>query len=57
VLDIDPANKFYSEVLGLAVAMDSEIDDLEFARAVGIPVRKCRKIGGARLHLQTTYRI
>jgi catechol 2,3-dioxygenase-like lactoylglutathione lyase family enzyme len=44
VSDLDRAKKFYTEVLGLTVAMETEIDDAEFARGVNIPGTKVRGI-------------
>ena len=44
VSDIERAKKFYADVLGLQVAMQTEIDEPEFARGVGIPGTKVRAV-------------
>ncbi len=37
VSDIERSKKFYTDVLGLQVVMETEISESEFARGVGIP--------------------
>jgi len=44
VSDIERSKRFYTEVLGLKVAMEIVIDDPEFARGVGIPGTKVRGV-------------
>lgn len=44
VSDLEKSKKFYTEVLGLQVALQTEIDDPEFARGVGIPGTKLRAV-------------
>jgi catechol 2,3-dioxygenase-like lactoylglutathione lyase family enzyme len=44
VSDIERSKKFYQEVLGFDVAMETEINDAEFARGVGIPGTKVRGV-------------
>lgn len=42
VSDFDRSLDFYTRILGLEVAFQTEIDDDEFSRAVGIPGTKIR---------------
>ena len=42
VSDLERSKKFYTEVLGLEVVMQTEIDEEQFARGVGIPGTKVR---------------
>ena len=44
VSDIERSKRFYTEVLGLQVAMETEIDEPEFARGVGIPGTKVKGV-------------
>lgn len=44
VSDLDRAKKFYTEVLGLQPVMETEIDEREFDRGVGIPGTKVRAL-------------
>jgi len=42
VSDLNRSKKFYTEVLGLEVLMETDIDESQFARGVGIPGAKVR---------------
>jgi len=44
VSDLDRAKKFYTEVLGLHTVLETEIDEPEFDRGVGIPGTKVRAL-------------
>jgi catechol 2,3-dioxygenase-like lactoylglutathione lyase family enzyme len=44
VSNLERSRKFYTEVLGLEVLMETEIDEAQFARGVGIPGAKVRGI-------------
>lgn len=44
VSDLERSKRFYTELLGLRVAMETEIDEREFARGVGIPGTKVRAV-------------
>ena len=37
VSDIERSKKFYTQILGLQIVMETEINESEFARGVGIP--------------------
>lgn len=44
VSNLERSRKFYTEVLGLKVLMETEIDEAQFARGVAIPGAKVRGI-------------
>ncbi len=44
VSDIEKSKKFYQQILGFEVAMETEIDDAEFARGVGIRGTRVRGV-------------
>lgn len=44
VSDLERSKRFYTEVLGLQIAMETEIDEAEFARGVGIPGTKVKGV-------------
>jgi glyoxylase I family protein len=44
VSDLERSKRFYTEILGLQIAMETEIDEPEFAQGVGIPGTKVRVV-------------
>ena len=41
VSDKEKTKAFYNGVLGLEIALETEIEDAEFSRGVGLPNKKC----------------